>query len=70
MDKGAINDTHVLICPIEHYPSGMHMPASALAEAEAYLKALEACFAAQVPPQHILYMHDTHLFLGGQSLHS
>ena len=48
MDKGAINDTHVLICPIEHYPSGMHMPASALAEAEAYLKALEACFAAQV----------------------
>ena len=52
MDKGPINDAHVLILPIEHYASGMHMPASAQAEAEAYLKALEACFAAQVASCH------------------
>ena len=50
MDKGPINDFHVLILPIEHFPSGLAMPASAQVEAEAYLKALEACFAAQVLP--------------------
>lgn len=48
MDKGPIDETHVLILPIEHYPSSGHMPPSAQAEAEAYLRALEACFAAQV----------------------
>ena len=51
MDKGPIDDTHVLILPIEHFPSSMQMPPSAQAEAEAYLRALEACFAAQVRQQ-------------------
>ena len=52
MDKGPIDETHVLILPIEHYPSSGHMPPSAQAEAEAYLRALEDCFAAQVG-QHV-----------------
>ena len=48
IDKGPIDETHVLILPIDHYASSLSMPPSAQAEAEAYLRALEACFAAQV----------------------
>ena len=48
-DKGAITDSHVLVLPIEHFPSSLHLSASAFAEMERYLSALRTCFASQVP---------------------
>ena len=50
VDKGAITDSHVLVLPIEHFPSSLHLSASAYAEMERYLSALRSCFAAQVRP--------------------
>ncbi len=48
VDKGAIMDGHVLVLPIEHYPSQLSLSASAFSEMERYLSALRSCFAAQV----------------------
>ncbi len=48
VDKGAITDSHVLVLPIEHWPSSLHLSASAYAEMERYLSALRSCFAAKV----------------------
>ena len=48
LDKGAITDSHVLVLPIEHFPSSLHLSASAFAEMERYLSALCTCFASQV----------------------
>ena len=48
LDKGAITDSHVLVLPIEHFPSSLHLSASAFAEMERYLSALRTCFASQV----------------------
>ena len=50
MDKGAITDSHVLVLPIEHFPSSLHLSASTYTEMERYLSALRSCFAAQVRP--------------------
>ena len=48
LDKGAITDSHVLVLPIEHFPSSLHLSASAFAEMERYLSSLRTCFASQV----------------------
>ena len=48
IDKGAINDHHVLLVPIEHYPSTLTCSPNFHAEMERYLSALRSCFAAQV----------------------
>ena len=48
IDKGAINDHHVLLVPIEHYPSTLTCSQNFHAEMERYLSALRSCFAAQV----------------------
>ena len=48
LDKGAITDSHVLVLPIEHFPSSLHLSASAFAEMERYLSALRTRFASQV----------------------
>lgn len=50
VDKGAITDSHVLVLPIEHFPSSLHLSVSTYAEMERYLSALRSCFAAQVQP--------------------
>jgi hypothetical protein len=59
VDKGAINDGHVLIVPIEHYPSSLGVSASAYAEMDKYLEALRTCYAAEVrsQPLTVLKMH-------------
>ena len=48
VDKGAITDRHVLVLPIEHYPSQLSLSPSSFAEMERYLSALRTCFASQV----------------------
>ena len=53
VDKGAITDSHVLVLPIEHWPSSLHLSASAYAEMERYLSALRSCFAAKVQLTHL-----------------
>ena len=53
VDKGAITDSHVLVLPIEHWPSSLHLSASAYSEMERYLSALRSCFAAKVQPTHL-----------------
>lgn len=47
-DKGPIVDSHVLVLPVEHYPSQLSLSASSFAEMERYLSALRSCFASQV----------------------
>ena len=49
MDKGAINGGHVLLLPIEHFPSSLACSENAWAEMQRYLSALKACAASQVP---------------------
>lgn len=46
LDKGPISPQHVLLVPIEHYPSLAAVHASCYAEMERYLSALRACYAA------------------------
>ncbi len=48
MDKGAINEGHVLLLPIEHYASSLACSANAWAEMQSYLSAFKACAASQV----------------------
>lgn len=48
MDKGAINEGHVLLLPIEHYASSLACSANAWAEMQRYLSAFKACAASQV----------------------
>ena len=48
MDKGAINDGHVLMVPIEHFPNTIGISPKAHAEMERYLTALSSCYAAEV----------------------
>ena len=48
VDKGTIVDGHVLILPIEHYPSQLTLSPSAFSDMERYLSALQSCFASQV----------------------
>lgn len=55
MDKGAINGGHVLLLPIEHFPSSLSCSENAWAEMQRYLSALKACAASQVPPLAVLY---------------
>lgn len=50
MDKGAINGGHVLLLPIEHFPSSLACSENAWAEMQRYLSALKACAASQVQP--------------------
>ena len=49
MDKGALNGGHVLLLPIEHFPSSLACSENAWAEMQRYLSALKACAASQVP---------------------
>ncbi len=65
MDKGAINEGHVLLLPIEHYASSLACSANAWAEMQRYLSAFKACAASQVtspcpagpsPPPPISYL--------------
>lgn len=46
LDKGAITDEHVLVLPVEHFPSYLAAPASTTEEMQRYLSALRSCFAA------------------------
>lgn len=48
VDKGAINDGHVLVVPIEHFPNTLGISPKAHAEMDRYLTALASCYAAQV----------------------
>lgn len=48
MDKGPINDRHVLILPIEHRSNSLALSAGAYIELERYLSALRSCFASKV----------------------
>ena len=48
LDKGPISDSHVLVLPVEHFPSQLSLSASSFAEMERYLSALRSCFASQV----------------------
>ncbi len=59
VDKGAITDSHVLVLPIEHWPSSLHLSASAYAEMERYLSALRSCFAAKVQPMRLSPLRST-----------
>eukprot|EP00208_Stichococcus_sp_RCC1054_P002085 CAMPEP_0206146064 /NCGR_PEP_ID=MMETSP1473-20131121/29358_1 /ASSEMBLY_ACC=CAM_ASM_001109 /TAXON_ID=1461547 /ORGANISM="Stichococcus sp, Strain RCC1054" /LENGTH=638 /DNA_ID=CAMNT_0053542501 /DNA_START=442 /DNA_END=2358 /DNA_ORIENTATION=+ len=47
VDKGAINDGHVLVVPIEHFPNTLGISPKAHAEMDRYLTALASCYAAQ-----------------------
>lgn len=47
VDKGAINDGHVLLVPIEHYPSSLGVSVTAYAEMDKYTAALVTCYAAE-----------------------
>lgn len=51
LDKGPIVDSHVLVLPIEHYPSQLSLSPSSFAEMEQYLSALRSCFASKVIPK-------------------
>ncbi len=42
MDKGAINEGHVLLLPIEHYASSLACSANAWAEMQRYLSAFKS----------------------------
>eukprot|EP00897_Mesotaenium_endlicherianum_P011003 jgi/Mesen1/9931/ME000070S09221 len=48
--KGPLVPGHVLVLPIEHFPSSISMPADVLAEMARYKDALRRCFASQVVP--------------------
>ena len=54
LDKGPIVDSHVLVLPVEHYPSQLSLSASSFAELERYLSALRSCFASQVTSKNPL----------------
>ncbi|CAI5508334.1 unnamed protein product [Closterium sp. Naga37s-1] len=47
LPKGPLVPGHVLILPIEHFPSVISLPSDALAEMWRYMGALRKCFAAQ-----------------------
>ena len=70
LDKGAINEAHVLVLPIEHYPSTLSCSKGFWAEMEQYLSALRSYYAAQVckqqdraKVQRILYCRSLYLHL-------
>jgi len=46
LDKGPINDTHVLILPIEHHACSIDLPPSTLHEIARYTSALSSYFAS------------------------
>ena len=46
LDKGPINDTHVLILPIEHHACSIDLPPSTLREIARYTSALSSYFAS------------------------
>ncbi len=47
VDKGPVDPTHVLLLPIEHYPSLVSLPQQTFDEAQRYLQALQTAYAAQ-----------------------
>lgn len=47
LDKGPINDTHVLILPIEHHACSIDLPQSTLHEVARYTSALSSYFASK-----------------------
>lgn len=57
VDKGAIDDGHVLVLPIEHFPNSLGVPPGTHAEMERYLSALQSCYAAQVGFQTFVLSH-------------
>jgi diadenosine tetraphosphate (Ap4A) HIT family hydrolase len=46
LDKGQITPDHVLVVPIEHYPSMLSLPPAGADEVARYLSSLRAAFAA------------------------
>ena len=46
LDKGPINDTHVLILPIEHHACTLDLPSSTLHEVARYMSALSSYYAS------------------------
>ena len=65
IDKGAINGGHVLLLPIEHFPSSLACSENTWAEMQRYLSALQACAASQVPCVPALPFHPLCIFLLG-----
>ena len=58
LDKGAITDSHVLVLPIEHFPSSLHLSASAFAEMERYLScAAHLLCLPGTAPARTIYPH-------------
>jgi hypothetical protein len=44
--QGAITEDHVLVVPVDHYPSAASLSPAAYTETERYLTALRALYAA------------------------
>lgn len=47
LDKGAITDDHVLVVPVEHYPSTLDVPESTADEISRYISALKSYYASE-----------------------
>ncbi|KAF5835451.1 CwfJ C-terminus 1-domain-containing protein-like protein [Dunaliella salina] len=47
LDKGAISDYHVLLVPVDHFPSSVSLSPPCFTEMERYLSALRTCYASQ-----------------------
>ncbi|KNC53690.1 zinc finger CCCH domain-containing protein 59 [Thecamonas trahens ATCC 50062] len=62
LPKGGLSPGHVLVLPIEHYPSGAGLPATVLSEMGVYKKAL----AAAAAPEELV-MWERHLITKGTS---
>ncbi|KAL0053002.1 hypothetical protein WJX82_011315 [Trebouxia sp. C0006] len=69
MDKGAINEGHVLLLPIEHYASSLACSANAWAEMQRYLSAFKACAASQSKEVIAFERHLSLVKKGGNHCH-
>ena len=65
LDKGALTPQHVLLIPVEHYPSSAALPASAAEELWRYSAALRRCFAAELGGSRLVCF-ERHLALRGK----
>lgn len=50
LDKSPMHPQHVLLIPIEHYPSAVSLSPSARAEAAAYISSVRKFYQSQVWP--------------------
>jgi diadenosine tetraphosphate (Ap4A) HIT family hydrolase len=65
LDKGALTPQHVLLIPVEHYPSSAALPLSAAEELWRYSSALRRCFAAALGGAQLVCF-ERHLALRGK----